>query len=677
MKKYFGIFQLVALLIFSNIFALHRDYKSDCEENNRYQSYYAPYCLNHVPDSYQKWLSSNLAKYIPAKGSTCCKCDNQSIYLGYLDPDFRKYRSHLIHQLEYCQNNSKCHCYWPEYSSKAAEISDKAYLLFRDLITTTALSYLLDNEDEQKKFIDNPGWFLNKRGLTISFIVQQFRFSDYYHICKDIEHYAVTHYDRQQTAKIKDKLLDILEALYPKFYSLYISCSNNHPSADIAQEIRFIKLLTADMSGLEEPSNSVEISINPGSNYSFYDRSPDILSQHYSEPSIEIESKGIQTEQACALLPFIDSTHVINECDISNLEVMTRSFSIQSAILLEQGVVYNILMLYKSAIQVLTQAIKLDSSNRNSYLERALAYFETNQIDLALKDYEKAKQLSFPPFKTLRAVYIPKHKSDFAKGLLKGAVSGCHASATEMIPSIFSCCRGILHGLWAFVASPSEVSQEMIDAAYAIGEYIRHHDTIECLECVIPELRDLSLTWNKIDDYSRGQKIGYIIGKYGVEIFAPIGAVKGFAKLNALKRANTGLTLEMCLSSRAKQSKILQESTKKASIREILAQNAKSGKIIPRNSNVGPHIMQSHHKWDKVIKITGDRDEDFKKVIAFLEEMNINAHKYLEKTRDVTSELVNKRYERICSDYKIVANFTEYTEIGENFLNNAWIELIQ
>ena len=174
MKVYFSTLMIAFLLIFSNLFSLYRDYKTDCDEDNRYYHYYSPYCFNHAPDNDQDWISSRLIQYIPANNPTCCKCEKPSIYLGYVDPDFRKYRSHFIHQLEHCQKHSKCQCYWPEYSSISAEISDKAYLLFRDLITTTALSNLLENEEKQKNFIENPGWFLNKHGLTISFIAQQF-----------------------------------------------------------------------------------------------------------------------------------------------------------------------------------------------------------------------------------------------------------------------------------------------------------------------------------------------------------------------------------------------------------------------------------------------------------------------------------------------------------------------
>lgn len=308
-----------------------------------------------------------------------------------------------------------------------------------------------------------------------------------------------------------------------------------------------------------------------------------------------------------------------------------------------------------------------------------MAYFETNEIALALKDYEKIKQLSLPPFKPIsRALYIPKHKTDFAKGLIKGALNGCHTSAKEMIPSILSCCRGILYGLWAFTSSPSDVTQEMIDAAYAIGEYIGSHNAIECLECVVPELRDISLTWHKIDDYSKGKKIGFIIGKYGIEIFAPLGAIKGFSKLNALKRANTGLTLEMCIVSRSKRAKILEKSTEFAAKREIVVQNVvKRSGILIKNANDKHHIMQPKHAWDKLVQLTGNVEEDCKKVISLLEDNKIidpaNIKRNPRKFPRDNPQIVRTDYQKKINGQEVYAVCETHLESGETFLKDAWI----
>ncbi len=166
-------------------------------------------------------------------------------------------------------------------------------MLFRDLINTTALSNLLENEEKQKKFIENPGWFLNKHGLTISFVAQQFRFSDYYHICKDIEYYALSNYNEREAAKIKDRLEDIIEALYPKFFSIYSSCHDKHPSLDIEQEIRFMKLLASDISALENSFDFIDMSMSPYYDNKSYDVSEFIMDNFQTaDCSFELESSN-------------------------------------------------------------------------------------------------------------------------------------------------------------------------------------------------------------------------------------------------------------------------------------------------------------------------------------------------------------------------------------------------
>ncbi len=676
MRKTFSLFAIFSLLIV-NLFSLNREYRSDCDEDNRFQDYYNPCCSNHAPCGFPDWIFSNLIKLIPATGAECIKCNKKSIYLGYLDPDFKKYRSHFINQLQYYKRNSNCDCYWPEYSSRASKINDSAYLLFRELISNTALSDLLKYPEEQRIFIGNPGWFLNSHGLTVSFIAQQFRFSDYYHVCKDIENYSVSHYSERDVAKISDKLEHILEALYAQFFSLYQDCFAKHSNLNIEQEIRLMKLLVYDTSTIDilnVPHQKSSCEINETL------RTTNLL--------VELEKNETRKEN------FFNQPSMINKKFNSNLNkmkfddpIVSRNFSIQSEILLEQGCILNCCFLYKKSIDVLTQALNINFYNREAYIERAMAYFETNQIELALKDYNFIKKLTIPPFKStanqkLRGKYIPDHKTDFAKGLLNGILEGGLESGKEFIPSVLSCCRGILHGLWAFASSPSQVSQEMIDTAYAIGEYITSHDALECFECVVPELKDLSLTWHNIDDHHKGKKIGYIIGKYGIEIFAPLGLVKanfvfksGITKYKKFHRANIVQTLERCAESSSVQKKILERSAEFAAKREMIIQEAaKNGSLLIKTDNVINHVMQEHHHWEKVIELTGNKIEDFKKVIGLVENnkiiQKINIHDtFIHKNLPI--KVIEYRME--IKSYEVAILMESYFETGESFLKNAYV----
>jgi hypothetical protein len=555
-----------------------------------------------------------------------------------------------------------------------------------------AVKHFLDLDD-QELFLNN--WSFRAHNYTvdmdviaIGFIVHQFHFSDYYRVCKDIEIYSNAKYDEISTLKIKDKLEDILETLYPMFFSLYSSCYGDHPNPDIDDEIHFMKFLINDLSEFEVSSGSVkETSINLGSNHGDIES---ITSNHTAYIFAELENNCVILEkenvQDHADFPInMKSFKEIHRNSIDMPEGSIGRFicSPQSDFLLEQGTVLNNLLLHKDAIQVLTNAIDWNSSNRDAYIERALAYFETNQFALALQDYESAKKLTIvPPFRqgiskgvAFSAMYIPENKTEFSSGLISGAVDGAKLSTTEFFPSLLGSCRGILSGLWAFVCSPKEVSQDMIDTAYVLGEFVSTNGAVECLHCVVPELRDLSVSWKGINDFSRGQKIGYIIGKYGIDIFAPLGALKGISKVKALKRANTMCTLEACAASEAKKAKILEESLIRATAREsLIAEATKSGKILVKNSNVQYHVMQQKHAWDKVIKITGNIEEDFKRVVMFLEENAV-----LSKECFIDSRVFDKG-KVIRSDYGKTINGIEVRAVAEfnvetnlTLLNDAWV----
>ncbi len=314
-----------------------------------------------------------------------------------------------------------------------------------------------------------------------------------------------------------------------------------------------------------------------------------------------------------------------------------------------------------------------------------MAYFETNQIILALRDYEAAKKLTIiPPFihgypkaMLARSVYIPENKTEFSKGLVLGVTDGTQQSMNDFFPSVFGCCRGVLNGLWAFVYSPLEVSQEMIYTSYAVGEFISSHTTEECLQCVIPELKDLGLSWDKINDYSRGQKIGYIIGKYGMDILAPIGILKGVSKVKALKRANIMCTLECCAYSQVKKAKILEESSKRAITRIAYIESRKNGKIFVKNKNVPYHIMQNKHAWDKITTLSGNIEEDFAKIISFLEENQICDAIYLKGNPELfpaTCPKISKAvHQKVINEYTVHVEIETYIETGAKFLQDAWV----
>ena len=50
-------------------------------------------------------------------------------------------------------------------------------------------------------------------------------------------------------------------------------------------------------------------------------------------------------------------------------------------------------------------------------------------------------------------------------------------------------------------------------------------------DTLVPELKELFLTWDKIEDYHKGKLTGLFIGKNGMAALTALGAVKTFSKL--------------------------------------------------------------------------------------------------------------------------------------------------
>lgn len=658
-------------------------YLHDNDDDEWTEIYWNCHCKEQlINKSYRKYWDHWMPNWI--------KCNKRPIYDGYLSNNHIKYFSFLQEYLQYIDQNKSCTCFWPEVSKKAAVINDTAFSLFKNLFTNTDLRELVDDLDQQKDFfITVPEYGFNLYGVTLSCICQSFFYSDYDWICRDIDFYSTQHFKEKSAAEIRSKLDEIREKLAPLFLNVYLECLKKHPHEIIEQQLCLVRsFLNLPLFETNYKYFSLlENALPKAHDFSHYfetynldqNGNAEVCSHNLSEKRRKSSNKPFCYRHKNELFSSNFDPDYLSLVDIPS----PPKNRVQSDVYLSHGIFYNDLNLYVEAIQFLTQAIQLNSSNRNAYIERAMAYFETNKVFLALQDYETAKKLTIvPPFKPgiyksvkMADIYIPDNKTEFSKGLVSGTVDGAKISASEFIPSIFSCYRGILNGLWAFVCSPIEVSQEVISAAYIIGEFISTQSAEECFQCVVPELKELSLSWNNLNDYSRGQKIGYIIGKYGIDIFAPAGALKGVNKVRALKRANTMFTLENCAASQVRQSKILEESAKRLALRErIVADSIKKGKILIKSSNVQYHVMQPKHAWDIVLKLSGNVEEDFKKVAILLEEHSILSEKYLLESENFShGKIIRADYKKIINGHEVRAAFETYMETNQTFLKDAWV----
>lgn len=357
---------------------------------------------------------------------------------------------------------------------------------------------------------------------------------------------------------------------------------------------------------------------------------------------------------------------------IALVSLQLHAYDIHDLII--EGSGCNNFFLYEDALKFLNEAIRRDPRVKEAYQERALTYFELDEIDLAFNDYERLTtenffcnfQSSNSSIPILTCAHKKKSSLDFATGLLQGTLKGFEEETFEFVSSI----RGSFSFLWALTCSPVDVSKELIAAVYAMGEFVAHANISDLLEAALPELIECRQYWDVWSHHVRGQKIGYIIGKYSIAAFYYITLLRGVTVFNELKRANIMAILERCTHS--KRSRILKESSKRCAKNISILNKAKSGSIIAHNPNVIYHVLQNKHRWNRFIHMTGSPETDFKKVVAFLEK-----HQILQAKRELefaTAMVKTYRYTLMIEGEVVVATF-EVTKNNMMLLRNAWVEV--
>jgi len=261
-----------------------------------------------------------------------------------------------------------------------------------------------------------------------------------------------------------------------------------------------------------------------------------------------------------------------------------REDLLNSDLYLQEGKTYVELGLYDKAVEELSKAIKIDPDNKEAYFERALAYFELGNFDLSLSDY-LTSGIKPKPISEESDMFL--FSLSLTKGIIKGGVQGFF----EFIPSLLSSIHGLGHGLWAFSNDPINVSVEFAKSAQACISFINTHTLKENFKKLVPEIRELIEKWKDFDQRKRGEMIGHIIGKYGVDIFATVGIAKGIKAYRNLKRANSLMTLEALSLSKANKALIEAEALRKKALRQQMLKFIKSGDLNILWDKQGKHII--------------------------------------------------------------------------------------
>lgn len=264
--------------------------------------------------------------------------------------------------------------------------------------------------------------------------------------------------------------------------------------------------------------------------------------------------------------------------DIEQFSAMAKSDQYKDQIVMtsemyqQEGQAYADLGMYDKAIAALTESIKRDPENKEAYFGRAAAYFETGEFEKALSDYlisEKNKNL---------VKIKPRFSSDFKDALLNGLLEGGKESTLEFFPSLLHSTQGATESLWAFVCHPIGSTTNFCNACYDISAYTANFfkkldwDQIDGYS---EELRKLCDQFDNMTPAEKGHLTGYIIGKYGVDIFIGGTAIKGVALFKNLKNANRICNLETMSSSLSHREALLVSSARYAQEREVFFKNVK------------------------------------------------------------------------------------------------------
>lgn len=254
-------------------------------------------------------------------------------------------------------------------------------------------------------------------------------------------------------------------------------------------------------------------------------------------------------------------------------------------------------------------------------------YFELDQIEEAIRDYKtavKLKNCDFFPCSSLsnnsifNSDYHPYKAIDFIfdyeRGLILGITEGATESAIDFIPSTLSTIRGIGNGIWVFAKDPHFVTREFLESCHRLIEFIRENATPEVLATAIPELKLLLNHWSELSDYDRGYKIGYILGKYGVDILIPGTTLQAVKRFRDFRRANAFITLEKCAVSLDSRKRIMAQSLKRYNVRKSISKSgmikinwAKQNKHIPGTNNFIPNRSEVTISIERLEKLVLDK----------------------------------------------------------------------
>ncbi len=465
-------------------------------------------------------------------------CDELSWDGSYFRKWNHKYFYNFRYYLHYCSENQECDCYWVERCERALAINNLVYSLFenfanQELITPNFSEYWIAKsancvrEDGTRTYTLE--YYPNAHGMASSLSTYTFFYSQYHQVLMDVATFIDSNSIYGNSNSL-DQIYETLRKIMVKFLPLYNYCLKNHPHPKIFYERGMLKLHSGDNEG------------------------------------------ALQDIQSLMSLAESDK---FKEQDILTSEMYQQ-----------EGEAYADIGTYDKAIASLSHAIEKDPNNKEAYFQRAAAYFETGNFEHALSDYltsEKSKGLS----------HNLKTPNAFAGALKKGLIVGAKEAAVDFFPSLLNSAYGMGETLWVFGQHPIEQTTNFANACYNATECaVKFCEKLDWakVEGYADDFKQLCENYYKLSDAEKGEQIGYLVGKYSVDILAPGATMKGIAAYKKFRDANRICNLEALLLS-SENKIVLEELALKHSLeREIFFQKVKIDWY-----KQGKHISTAHN----------------------------------------------------------------------------------
>lgn len=560
---------------------------------------------------------------------------------GYFRQWNHKYFHFFKHYLHYCSENPTCDCHWPETSYYAVRTNDRVYSLLKsfaelELIDSRFSPYWMAKERlfKAKGFLwtlkgnvytnGNIEYCPNSHGMASSLTTYTFFYSQYHSLLLEVASFIDDYGSYDMTSQAIDRIYQTLGFVSNQLLNNYNYCLNRHPHPRI-----------------------------------YYERG--MIHMHAGRI-------GKALEDVSTLIQLMSNNQLLDD----------RSFA--SSMYQQEGEAYANIGMYDKAISSLTQAIARDPHNKEAYFQRAAAYFETGSFDLALHDYlvsEKSKNRM-----PIKAQTSQEFSDAFMQGLAKGAKEG----AINFFPSLFSAAYQItVHP----VDTATHLANTCWDLMLATREYLKEVDWSrmeapgEDLFLTTtgafyePALQKLYAQFDHLTDAEKGAVFGYAIGHFGMDFLAGGTILKGAKYGIACKRAreaNQCFVLESLAVSEANAEAIAVAAAERITLRETLIHGTKAGRIVAKTPNAQFHIMQKKHAWDKLVNLTGNVEEDFKRVALLLEENSILSEEYFLRSQMFSqNKIIRSDYKKTINGFNIQAIFETHVETNQTFLQDAWV----